>query len=227
MKTLKEFLSVVKYKDFANLSEYIYDNYVKNLHNEQDKIIDNLICFLEWGFISDQTFDISELTPNNDYTSQFDKAAGILKPNIDNLINQNVEQREFYINIWKTVSNPSLFADDEDKIGALIFLESYDKVPYFKLDKPLDITEEEFNELFDKLNMKIQKCLYVFNRGYEYRTEVASQLLRIIEHESDERNKVVLLAGILHYLEWSLTVAKNDEESIEEQTKEQAYQQTD
>lgn len=213
---IKEFLSKVKYKNFANLTEYIYVNYIKDLKSSEE-IIDNLISFMEWNFKSDFSIDITEIFSDTDFSEQFDKAAGILKPNIDNLINQDVDQRDFYINIWETVSNSLLFAADEDRIGALIFLLSYDKVPYFKLDKPLDVTEQEFSDLFDMMNMKIQKFIYVFNRGYEYRTEVASQLLRIIESESEEKHRVVLLAGILHYLEWTLTSDDKDDKKDEEE----------
>lgn len=214
-KNINEFLSEVKYEDIANLAEYIYEHYLKVVE-ELKEVIDNFETFLKWSFTSNKTFDISKFSHNKDYKEQSNKAAGILKPNIDNLINQEVEEREFYVKIWETVSNTALFATDEDKIGALIFLENCDTIPYFKLNKPLEVTEEEFNEIFDELGEDIQKCIYIFNKGYKFRTDVASQLLRLIENHKEEKIKVVLIARILHYLQWLF--AYDEEEGEENQT---------
>lgn len=211
MKSINEFLSEVNYKDVVNLSEYVYEHYLKDI-KKLDELIDIFEAYLKWDFISTRTLDISKLSSNKNYKDQYDKAAGILKPNIDNLIDKEVEERDFYANIWKTISNPTLFATDDDKIGALIFLENCEKIPYFKLDKPLEVAEKDFNEMFDKLSEDIQKCIFIFNRGYEFRTDVASQLLRLIENQKNETAKVVLLARILHYVEWVFTDDEDEEE---------------
>lgn len=202
VKNIKELLSTIDYRDFDNLAEYVYLNYFKDIKTN-DAVLTDFITLMEWSFKTDRSFDIKYFTPeDSDYKEQFDKAMGILKPNVENLIEQNLEDYDFYVNIWNTFTNPAMFANDRDKIGALIFLLSYDKVPYFKLDKPVEVTEKEFDELFEKLNMKIQKSLFIFNRGYELRTDMASQLLRVLDSESDEKNRVVLLTCMLHYLEW-------------------------
>lgn len=194
---IEKFLSTVKYDDLGILCSYVYINYIK----DNKKAFENFVALCKWDFRSDNTFDMGE-QPEKDYKEQYGKAQAILRTSVDNLIEQEVGQEEFYDALYKNLTNKSLFASDDDVVGALIYIVNNDKIPYFFLEKPVDIDEDEFSELYEKLNPDIQKCLYIINRGYEFRTEVASQLLRVIESKSDEKEKIVVLTGIMHYLEW-------------------------
>ena len=47
----------------------------------------------------------------------------------------------------------------------------------------------------------MQKVLYIFNCGYEQKTEVASQIMKIILEIDDFEDKTVFLANVLGLLQ--------------------------
>lgn len=177
-----------------------YIDYLSAEENE-DSAGKKLSLLLTSRLNTTKTLTIAQVYTAEEYMNSIKKTSKTINIIIDNLINEGINEEEFYVKIWYMISQKTLFSTQMDVVGAIICLMINDKIPYFQLDEGLKMNEDEFYNMTEKLIPQIQKTIFVLNRGYAKRTEEASQLLKIMNRIENENLKTVLLANVLNYLE--------------------------
>lgn len=193
----------------GNYSDICAKYYFDFLKNETDISVaaEKLSYLLKWDYSSTKENTIDVLYSQEEYTTALKKSSEIIEKIVDNMINNNIDEIVFYETLWKTISEKVLFPTDIDCIGAIIFLFAYPKIPYFQLEEGLKMEDEAFQLKSIEMVRQIQKAIYILNRGYEQKTEVASQLIKIILELDDFDKQTVFLANIFGLLE----ISKNKE----------------
>ena len=193
----------------GNYSDICAKYYFDFLKNETNISIaaEKLAYLFKWDYSSTKENTVDALYTQDEYTIAIKKSSEIIEKIVDNMINNNVDETVFYETLWKTISEKGLFPTDIDCIGAIIFLFAYPKIPYFQLEEGLKMEDEAFQLKSIGMVRQIQKAIYILNRGYKQKTEVASQLIKIILELDDFDKQTVFLANILGLLE----ISKNKE----------------
>ena len=94
-----------------------------------------------------------------------------------------------------------LFDSKNVKIYALGRIWSDARIPYFWVKDGLKMSNEEFIAIIERKKELLQEANFVLNCKYEQRTETGSLLLDILERCDDDKEKAVVMAGILDFLE--------------------------
>jgi hypothetical protein len=117
---------------------------------------------------------------------------------ISNLISEHFDEAEFYQRLWKaTFCNDELFATADKKIFVLYVLAQDGRIPYYKLEPGLKMSDESFKEVVQQNEELLNKVNFALNCQYGQRTELGSILLRLMNSVEDEQARAVVLANIL------------------------------
>jgi hypothetical protein len=119
---------------------------------------------------------------------------------LEGLIRQNPDEDSFYGQLWAVVNN-SFFPDDNAKGFALLHILIDSKIPYFKVENGLRMTDDEFHARFANLQESVAKLRFLMAREFDQKTEKASLILRHIEGHTDAVDRAVLIAAVLGYYE--------------------------
>lgn len=132
-------------------------------------------------------------------------AVGIL----DNIIGKNLDEDTFYDELWRRGIEENInLAEEKEKIYALYRIWMDGRIPYFKLENGLLLSNEIFTEITKEKIEAIKKCIYILNSRFSQRTERSSHLLKILDACDTEAEKAVLLAHILFIAESSVRLPK-------------------
>ena len=118
---------------------------------------------------------------------------------LDALVQANPSETEFYRGVHGVIDNP-FFATSDARIFALYYILIDSRVPYFQLPQGLRMADDEFEDRLRKLLPLRMRLNFVLARNFDQRTEEADILIKLLLQEEEDRNRVVLLATILHTL---------------------------
>ena len=176
--------------------------YTEYLKEEQDRSI-SLELFkhlISRDIISDQSNPIEGIVSEEEYLHRVKEKTENVNKFVNKLIDKGLTEDEFYNRLWDFVFDSVFYESDEDIISVLICLVMNQKIPYFKLDDPVEISEKEFNKLMVQYYDKIQKAEFIMSLFNSKKTITASQLLDLMEPVGDEKAKSVILANALGVL---------------------------
>ncbi len=196
--------------NYSDICAKYYSDFLKNEENIS-MAAEKLAYLLKWDYSSTKEKAVNVLYSQDEYAISIKKSSEIIEKIVDNMVNNNVDETVFYETLWKTISEKGLFPSDIDCIGAIIFLFASPKIPYFQLEEGLKMEDETFQLKSMDMIRQIQKAIYILNRGYEQKTEVASQLMKILLELDDIDKQTVFLANILGLIEFSKIKGTNQD----------------
>lgn len=126
----------------------------------------------------------------------------LLKSYVRSLVLQNLNEQEFYEQLYSILFQSSIFPKDEKKQSILLcyLAEKLPEIPYFHADNLLEMSDNEYKKTLQRLKPQIDKMLSVLKRDFKSRTEAASQIYEILSSLEDRNDKIVFLSvytGIL------------------------------
>ena len=192
----RDFLSHIDgdYRDIC--TKYYFEFLKKTLTEDGGKLLEVLFT---WDLISNKKNRLDKQFSDEEYEAFADEAKSILTTVIENLINDNLPEEQFYSQLWSIISNSIMFKDDNQRIGALIFLIRNPRIPYFKLTEGITMSDDEYNSIVASVKKCAKKAFFAINRGYKQKTQVASNILLLLDEIEGENEKAVFLSLVLSY----------------------------
>ena len=145
LNSIKDFLSNID-GDYRDICSQYYLTFLKDEKNNEFAS-EKLSLLLNWDYDSTKENIQEALYTQEEYEAAINKSSLIIEKIVENMINNEVNEVEFYQAIWKAISEEVFFPLDIDRIGAIIALFFSPKIPYFKLEKGLQMEEEMFQKL--------------------------------------------------------------------------------
>lgn len=200
MKKIKieEYLKKANYK--KSIGNFCFNYYELYIENKSEKnAIENFVKLLEWKRDSDESLEITEKLSEEDYQENVSNLYPIMQKIVDNLIKENLEETEFYTSLYKKIADDILFPKKEEKISAIIILLLDRRIPYFYLGEAVRMDNDVYKAIYASITKEIEKAYFILEYGYEQRTEVASQLYRLVKEQENDEEKLVLISSVLGY----------------------------
>lgn len=117
---------------------------------------------------------------------------------LSKLINSSLEEETFYHELWeKVIDKNNMLSTEDEKIYALCQIWRDGRIPYFKLEPGLKMSNERFREIGTEKRKLLKKAIFVMNKDFEQKTERSSNIVRILDLCENEEEKAVVLAQIL------------------------------
>ncbi len=123
------------------------------------------------------------------------------------LVGQNEEEDTFYSKLWAIVENP-FFVDEPARVYALYNILIDKRIPYFKLDNGLKMSNEDFGQRLKVLRPKANKIRFILTRDFQQRTEQADLAFKEVLSPSDPTDRVVLFATLVSELRQELELIR-------------------
>ncbi|MBQ9167665.1 MAG: hypothetical protein IJX67_04560 [Oscillospiraceae bacterium] len=203
MKTVSviEYISTID-GYLGDICSDVYFLYLK----KNDQAYNNLRTFLEsWYDIeSDKSISVKVYYSEDDYRECFDDIRSVIDRLLSNLVEKNYPSETFYSNLWDSINNDILFDSDLEKICAVLFVLLSSKIPYFQMEEALRMSDEEYWKVSREVDEQYKKAVFALNRGYDQRTEVASQIVRFFKEIEGETQQVVYIAKLIGYFRFEI-----------------------
>lgn len=159
---------------------------------------------LQWFFENSEKIESSNSKTASSYISEttskklHKQYSELVDALFEQILSKNLPVEIFYQKIWEIITTAPSFDDDDARIFALYYIWIDARVPYFKLEDGLFMSNKEFQECSELLHTTIQKARFILRTNlFEQRTSRASVLLSLIEGLKTEQEKAVLMAHIL------------------------------
>lgn len=197
--SIENYLKKANYK--KSIGNFCFNYYELFIEDKSEELaIENFVKLLEWKRDSDESLEISEKLSEEVYQEKVSNLYPIVQKIVDNLIKENFEENEFYATLYKKITDDILFPAKEEKISAIIILMLERRIPYFHLDEATRMDNDVYKAISDSIYKQICKAYFILEYGYEQRTEVASQLYRLVTEQETYEDRLVLISNILGYL---------------------------
>ena len=212
-----EFPTIKDFREyFHHASGNPYDIYYKAYFDYYLRIPEEekLICFKElltWAILPDGKYQTQIYHTKEEYEKLIKKASSVMSGILENLVESKPTEDEFYKQLYEFISMKYLFNDDEDRLGAILFLINSPFIPYYLLDSGIKMEEEEFRELTKASYPYLTKLVFILNSRVQQRTETSSLIIKVFDEIKDERLKAVLMANFIGYYEYRIQVAERQD----------------
>ena len=140
---------------------------------------------------------------------------------LQNLINANVSEDEFYEKLWNKLNDSDLFPNFEDKTALLLSLWLDTRIPYYQLGDSCSMENDEFKSTIDLLSPQIKKARFIVYSGKEQKTQRTSLLMDVADTITEYKEKVVFWSYIISM------IAKIESRQTIEQTLEDTATESD
>lgn len=122
---------------------------------------------------------------------------------IEVLIDRNLPEVYFYSELWRYITDSTVFSDAKGSIIALYMCVQDKRLPYYELDKSkaLKMDQETYMMYLNLIgDDTLEKMEYILNGDWTQKTEQASMVLELLEKYDDVNTKTVFLSRIIaHY----------------------------
>lgn len=187
-----KFLQKVNGRAFE-VAAYFYLNYLKT-EEDEDLACDLFRHLISLDVVSDGTQPVKEDIDDEEYTRLVNNYSGTIERIVDNMIEEKLPEKEFYKKLWMLISEDTVFAQDIDKICAIICLISNEKIPYYKLDDVQKIDEAEFDFLVYNYIESILKIQFIVKTNREHLPDLSYRIIKLLDGIEDEKAKTVVLS---------------------------------
>ncbi len=153
-----------------------------------------------------------------------EKCSGLVNETLGKLIKENLDENDFYCRLWeKGIQENTMLEEESQKIFALYYIWRDDRIPYFKLEEGMKMSNEDFREISLSRQEQIEKAIFIISNEFSQRTEKASLLNHVLEDCETEKEKAVLMAQILNLVEKKtiqrlMNMRRSETESESEET---------
>ena len=196
------YLSHVRNKtqnDKINICAYVYQKLVQM----GSDVIKTLRFFYEdsYGIDSSESEDVEVLITEDVAKSLQKQYSAVVSSMLEQLLSKNLLEDEFYQKIWEVITETPSFDDDNARIFALYYIWIDDRIPYFRLENGLTMSNNEFKELSQTILINIHKARFILRTPmFNQKTARASVLLKLLDEFSDKKQRAVLMAHIIAML---------------------------
>ncbi len=195
---VEEFLKTAEYK--KSIGDFCFTYYEMYIEDEnEDVAIENFVKLLEWKQNSDESLKVEKCLSEENYQEMVSNLYPIVRKIVDTLIRENLDEKDFYTKLYQKITDDILFSKKEEQIGAIIILLLDRRIPYFCLGEAIRMDDDDYKVIYDSINKEIDKAYFILEYGYEQRTEVASQLYRLVKEQKNDEEKLVLISSVLGY----------------------------
>ncbi len=164
---------------------------------------------------SDKTRAISPYFTPEECNQCVSKVKDAIDQAIVNLVDLNPSEDEFYEKLTFAIENETFFPTDREKICAIAICVAHPLIPYFHLGEAVRMEDSEYSRIGEEISGSLKKMYFILRRGYEQRTETASQLLEVLEQLSDRTQKIVFLAKLQGFYGTILSRKQRELESLQ------------
>ena len=125
---------------------------------------------------------------------------------IDGIINkfvmENHSEKAFYSKLWQNLFVlDNLLDDDQSRKFALGRLWLDVRIPYFRMEDGIKMSNEEYGNIIQKHRNCIKKIDYILNYPCEQRTETSSRINKVLAQIEDEKEKAVIMSQVIYLIE--------------------------
>lgn len=117
------------------------------------------------------------------------------------LFKKRLPQKKFYDELWKSIYESPILDTDEAKVYALYMTCISYTIPYYQPQNVMRMSQEEFETYSKKLATDMDKVRCMVAYPFEQKTERASALLSIINQCEDDKEKTMIMARIIDYVD--------------------------
>ena len=154
---------------------------------------------------SDHTLVVEDLGITKEKKNELKSNCGetinaLLKNYLSKAVSKNISEEDFYRGLWNNIVNNSLFQKEEEKWFATYYILIDSRIPFFEIQKGLEMSNEKFVALIKECKQDIQKIKFVMSYEFDQRTMEASNLLDIILAQNTYEKKAIILSVILREL---------------------------
>lgn len=181
--------------------------------NKQEQL-EYLRLFLEQVEISDLTENVTEdfLDIPNPPGENLKDLFKLENRVISNLIQENVTAEQFYQELYEKLTDSSLIPSAEVRVIFLHILWRDRRIPYFQLEKGVEMDSEQYQQIIDKIRPSLDKGNYILNTQLRYKTQRSSLLMDVANKLENDTDRVVFWAVLLDRIlrmEQLLRIQKN------------------
>lgn len=195
----QQFMEHVAGKIFAVCEAY-YLAYLKSC-STPEQAAQHLRIFLEFSKRrnTDHTLPVEAHTPAKDIARQMKDNAPIIYRLVDNLMEDNPPETEFYLKLWGQLQNQLLFPTHEAVVSSIILLFRLPQLPYYQLPDAPKMSSESYRSYSEQVLPLLEKARFALNRGYTQKSQIATQLIWLYNQIQDPQAQVVFVAQLLAY----------------------------
>jgi hypothetical protein len=129
-----------------------------------------------------------------------DEYGGLVDQLLRRLLGRRPSEEDFYIGIWRILSNPEL-EETQARAFALYWILIDKLVPYFQIEEGLRMSGDDWRSLITQTRAERARIRFILYSNYDQANQRADLLLRELDANSGEPGKrVILMSSIL----WSL-----------------------
>lgn len=122
---------------------------------------------------------------------------------LQELAKADLDEEEFYAQLWDFLLNSPLFPNAKARIVALFNCALDRRLPYYKLDRDqaLSMTDEEYAEACDRIGDDVfARMDYILDTDFDQRTEQASLIMQMMDELPDYDSRCIFMSRIIsHY----------------------------
>lgn len=197
-KDIQELLSHISGTDINKAYEVL--THIWNSSTSGEKAI-KLIFELSETIDSDNSFLVEERIDNKTEERLLAKYSRYIFSYLRLLVDSRPSVDLFYAQLWKFINEDQFLQSEESKVLAFSLIWNDMRIPYYDLKISGKMSDDEFLEIRNKISSEIAKARFVVFSNFEQKTERTACLLNILEKTDGEKEKQVLLAAILAFLE--------------------------
>ena len=118
---------------------------------------------------------------------------------LDTFLRRNLNEMEFYSSLWKQIiSDPLILLDETEKVFALYYILIDRRIPYFQLGKSIEMSNEEYKTIMDRLTLVKHKIRFVLSIPIKTKTERAGYLLALLDDYKDSpKERAVIMSYLI------------------------------
>ena len=124
----------------------------------------------------------------------------LVRVTLKSIIDKNLSVEEFYKKLYTNVFKLDLLPQDEKGQAILLYLLSSKKflgLPYYQATGLLEMDEEHYGQIIEKIEDKISLGVYMLNRNFKSKTEEISQLWNLASQLESREEQIVFWAIII------------------------------
>ena len=124
----------------------------------------------------------------------------LLKNYLNKAVSKSISEEDFYSGLWHNIVNNSLFQKEEEKWFATYYILIDSRIPFFEVQKGLEMSNEGFGALIEECKKDIQKIKFIMSYEFEQKTMEASNILDVILAQDTYEKKTILISIVLSEL---------------------------
>jgi hypothetical protein len=118
---------------------------------------------------------------------------------LDTFLRRNLTEMEFYLSLWKQIADDSfILSEEREKVFALYYILIDKRIPYFQLGKSIEMSDEEYRAIMDRLTLVKHKIRFVLSIPIRSKTERAGYLLTLLDEYIDSpKERAVVMSYLI------------------------------